>query len=262
MKPLLYSMLAVMFAYVCKAQDAAELSHSTATCNYNLFSQNAWSSACNPAGISDIKKLTFGVLFQNHFLLKDLSTQYISAAAPLNKHISYCSSLFRFGNNLYSKNEWNNALSIKLHEKLSAGIQLRLQYIHQSEERKLWNITPEIGICYRTNEKIALAASLHNFILNENSLNKKQTLRIGLSYSFDKKVKTHLQGVFSNGKYPNIAAAIDYQLNEQFYFGFNISSSNQPFHFGIAYQLQKIKINIDFAYHQQLGFSPTTAFSL
>ena len=111
-------MLAVMFAYVCKAQDAAELSHSTATCNYNLFSQNAWSSACNPAGISDIKKLTFGVLFQNHFLLKDLSTQYISAAAPLNKHISYCSSLFRFGNNLYSKNEWNNALSIKLNEKL------------------------------------------------------------------------------------------------------------------------------------------------
>ena len=262
MKPILYSLLAVLLGYFCKAQDASALSHSTSTCNYNLSSQNAWSSTCNPAGISDIKKLSFCALFQNHFLLKDLSTQYIGAAFPIKKHLSYCTSLFRFGNNLYSKNEWNNTISLKLNEKLSAGIQLHTQYIYQSEERNKWQVFPQIGICCKIKEKITLASSLNNFIATEHFLDKKQTLRIGLSYCFDKKVKTHLQCIFNNEKYPVIAAAIDYQFNDKLYFGFNISSSAQPFHFGIAYQIQKIKINIDFAYHQQLGFSPISSFSL
>jgi hypothetical protein len=262
MKPILYSVLAVLFGYFCEAQDAATLSHSTATCNYNLSSPTAWSSTCNPAGISDIKKLSFCALFQNHFLLKDVSTQYICAAFPIKKTLSFSSSLYRFGNHFFSKNEWNNAIAIKLNEKLSSGIQLHTQYIYQSEERNRWQIFPEIGISYKIKEKITWSSSLQNFISNKISVDKKQTLRLGLSYCFDKKVKTHLQCIFNSGKYPVLAAAIDYQFNDKLYFGFNISSSAQPFHFGIAYQLQKIKTSIDFAYHQQLGFSPISSFSL
>lgn len=259
-------MLAVLLGYCCEAQDASALSYSTATCNYSLSAKNAWSSTCNPAATSEIKKLSFAALFQNHFLIKDISTQYIGVAFRIGKLICAGASFFRFGNNLYSKNKLATTLALQCNEKLSAGIQLHAQYIHQSEARNKWNAFPELGVCYKIKEKMILSASLKNFIsgihTSETANDEKQMLRLGLSYYFDKKTRTHFQCIFDNGKYPVIAAAIDYQFNDKLYFGFNISSSTEPFHFGIGYRLQKVKINIDFAYHQQLGFSPMSSFSL
>ena len=258
MKRIFYGLLAIC-SLSCIAQDESFLCYSTSTNNFNLNTHDVWASTCNPAGINEIKKICIGAYFQNHFLLKDLSSQYISIALPFNKSVAIGSNIFRYGNSLFSKNILGVLTSIKLNANIHLGAKINFQFIHQSEEKEKYHVYPQIGITYQVNDKLDLASSLQNFLRNNG---EKQILRIGLSYKFDKKVKTQIQCIFSNEKYPNIGAGIDYLLNEKIHFKLNISNTSQPLHFGVAYQLKLIRINIDFGYHQQLGFSPSSSFTL
>jgi hypothetical protein len=258
MKRILYGLLAVLY-HACAAQDASSLGNTTSTCNFNLNTHDVWASTCNPAGINEIKKISFGAFFQNHFFLKDVSSQYASLVLPFNKSLVLAANLFHFGNTLFSKNELGALASLKLNAKINVGAQLHLQFIHQSEEKEKYIVFPDLGITYNINERFTLASSLKNFASKND---EKSILRLGLSYLFDKKVQTHIQCVFSNEKYPTIAAAIDYKINENLIFKLNISNSIQPFHFGLAYQVKSMRICVDFGYHQQLGFSPSSSLSL
>lgn len=258
MKSFLMCLLAICYCYNIHAQNSHLLLASTASSNYNLSHSGVWANISNPASIHNIQKVSIAACFQNHFLLKDFSTQLIAFFVPVNKIVGSNTSLYRFGNQLFSKNELSSSVSLKFNHKLYLGAQLTLQYIHQSEERNHYIAFPQLGATYQINDKLIIASSLRNF-LNLNT--EIQILRCGMTYRFDKKTQSHIYFEFSDKKYPQIAAALDYRFNSKIYFGFNISNNSTPFHFGIGYLIKNLVFKIDFAYHQQLGFSPISSIT-
>lgn len=260
MKFLLYGLM-VILSNLCFAQDIDQLYAETNLTNFSLCNQSVWQSISNPAGFSNDNKKHFGFFIKNHFLINDFSTQLIAATIPLKKSICLNAAFFRFGNNYFSKNELSSSVSLILSEKISAGTQLHLLYIHQSEERNHWNALPTVGITYKLTSNFLLSSSLKTYITSGSS-SKNQILRIGCSYLFNKKLRTHFQCLFSNEKYPLLAIALDYKLQDNIAFKINVSSSNQPFHFGLTYAFKSILIGIDFGYHQQLGFSPSSSIEI
>ncbi|MFM7021695.1 MAG: hypothetical protein ACKOXB_01860 [Flavobacteriales bacterium] len=250
---------------LCYSQEATIISHSAATSNYSLNSNNVWSVSCNPSGIIEMKKIAAGLFYSNHFMMKDLSSQYLVCAFPLNKTISSAVSVFRFGNELFSRNQLSFASAMNLSNKIKLGAQIHLQYIHQSEQPALYYAFPELGMSYRINTKISMGAALKNFTENIHPAQKtqeKQIFRIGLTYVFDEKVRLHAQTIFERRTYPFIAVGVDYFPTEKIYLGFNISSTNQPFNIGVGYKMKSAEIKIAFAYHQLLGTTPASSITL
>ncbi len=265
MNKFLWSAFALLRAFYCCGQDAALIAHSAATCNYSLNSNDVWSASCNPAGLTEVKKLSCGLFYNSNFLIKDISSQYLIAAFPLNKKISSAISLFRFGNEFYSKNQISIGGGMRLNDNIRLGAQLHFQYIYQSEQSPLYYAFPELGISYRINNKLNASSAIRNFtsnLYNEHKINEAQLLRIGLSYVFDEKIKIHAQIIFQNKNYPFVGVGIDYFPKEKICIGFNISSTNQPFNIGVGYKLKPVEIKIAFAYHQFLGISPASAIVL
>ncbi|MCX6182495.1 MAG: hypothetical protein NT150_11250 [Bacteroidetes bacterium] len=265
MNKFLWSIFALLPALHCCGQDAAFISHSAAICNYSLNSNDVWSSTCNPAGLSEVKKFSCGLFYYNQFLMKEVSSQYLACAFPFNKNISGGITLFRFGNNDFSKNKISVGAGLRLTNHLQLGAQLHYEYVHQSEQNSLHYACPELGMTYRISNKLSIASSIFNFtsnLYNNHKLEENQLLRIGLSYYFDDKVKVHAQVIFENKNYPFVAVGIDYLPKEKIYVGINISSTNQPFNIGVGYKLKPLEIKIAFAYHQLLGVSPASAIML
>lgn len=262
-----FSWSAIVFLLVmhCYGQDAAFISHSAATCNYSLNSNDVWSSTCNPAGLAEVKKFSCGLFYNSPFLMKDLSSQLVVFAFPLNKNISSGISLFRFGNDVFSKNEIAFGGGMRLSDKLRFGAQLHFQYVYQSEQNPLYYAFPELGITYKINSKLNGSASVRNFtssLYNKHKIYEPQLLRVGLTYVFDEKVKVHTQIIFQDKNYPFVGVGIDYFPKDKIYIGLNISSAHQPFNIGVGYKLKPLEIKIAFAYHQLLGLSPSSSITL
>ncbi len=250
---------------LCFGQNAIAISHSPASCSYSMNTNDIWSSTCNPAGLSEIKKTAIGFYCQNHFLLNDLATQYFIIAFPISKNISSGVSLFHQGNTFFSSNHLSFAAAMKLSDRLQMGAQLFFQYYVQSELNALYSMYPEMGATYKINSKINASASLRNFSANfirNTKTQEVQVLRIGVSYILDEKVKIHAQVYFENNNYPVAALSIDYKVNEKIMLYFQSSSSNQPFAIGLGCLLKSINIKIAFTYNALLGASPSSSFTL
>ncbi len=230
-----------------------------------MNTNDIWSSTCNPAGLSEIKKTTVGFYFQNHFLLNDLATQYFIIAFPVNKNVSSGISLFHQGNTFFSSNHLSISAAMKLSDRLQMGAQLFFHYYYQSEHDALYSVFAEMAATYKINSKINVSASLRNlnatFIRNTKT-QETQLLRAGISYMLDEKTTLHTQLYLQNKNYPVTAIAIDYKVKEKIVLNFQTSSSNQPFAIGLGCQLQAVNIKIAFTYHSLLGATPSSSFAL
>ena len=152
---------------------------------------DVWAFHNNPGALGLIENFSIGLSYENRFLLKELQTQSLACAIPLKVGV------ISVGGHMYGYRKFRSykggiGYSMKLAEKLSAGVQINYQGIQLEEYYGSKNtVTAEVGILASISEKWSASAAVFN--LGRAKLSSFEDdrfttmMRLGSSYQFSDK---------------------------------------------------------------------------
>jgi hypothetical protein len=242
-------------------------SRSMSLSNATVALDDVWAYHHNPAALSNLKKIEFGVSYENRFLLKELQSQGIVVAIPVKKGV------ISFGSQSYGYNQfrtYRNGLgySMKLAEFLSVGVQLNHHFVRiSSNYGNHQTVTAEVGALAKINDKWSVAFSVFNITrnrLSEFAEDRYSTImRLGTKFSVSEKVLFLAEAEKNVDYIIRFKTGIEYLPLDNFYVRGGFATAPIEFSFGLGYAFSgKYKLDLGSAYHQVLGWSPHFSFTM
>ena len=113
-------------------------SRSMSLSNSTVALEDVWAFHHNPAALYNLKKIEFGVSYENRFLMKELQSQGLVVAIPIKSGVISIGSQ-SFGYNQFRTYRNGLGYSMKLADFLSIGVQLnhhfvRINYIYGNDQ--------------------------------------------------------------------------------------------------------------------------------
>ncbi len=234
---------------------------SMSLANASVTIEDVWAYHQNPAALAEIKKMGFGVSYENRFLLKELQSQGLTVVVPLKSGVLSL-GVQSFGYNQLRTFRSGLGYSLKLAEFLALGVQLnhhflKINPIYGSQQ----TLTGEIGLLAKVNKNLKIGVSVFNISRNklaEFSEDRYSTLlRLGVGYELSKKLLVLCEAE-KNVEFPlNIKSGIEYQPITDFYLRGGFATAPIEYSFGVGYCYKKnYKLDLGSAFHQILGWSP------
>ena len=210
-------------------------SRSMSLSNATVALEDVWAYHHNPAALSNLKKIEFGVSYENRFLLKELQSQGLVIAIPLKKGVISIGSQ-SFGYNQFRTYRNGLGYSMKLAEFLSVGVQLNHHFVRiNSNYGNHQTVTAEVGALAKINDKWSVSEKV--LFLAEAEKNIDYSIR------------------FKTG--------IEYLPLDNFYVRGGFATAPIEFSFGLGYTFSgKYKLDLGSAYHQVLCWSPHFSFTM
>lgn len=218
-----------------------------------------WSLHNNPAGISLYKDLSFGISYENRFLLKELGYKNVGLLLPLKKGAIGISAS-QFGYEHYNENVIGFALARNFGPHLKIGLKLDYIFLKFSGDYENFSTpTFELGIQYEINENLNLGAYLFNpihvKIRSINNLKIPIIMRLGFSYfikddfMITSEIEENIEEDFS------YRFGIEYECYKRLHIRSGFQLAPEIFTFGIGYDYKWCKIDVSGQMNQELGTS-------
>lgn len=242
-------------------------SRSMSLSNATVALEDVWAYHHNPAALSNLKKIEFGVSYENRFLMKELQSQGLVVAIPLKSGVISIGSQ-SFGYNQFRTYRNGLDYSMKLAEFLSVGVQLNHHFVRiNSNYGNHQTVTAELGALAKINEKWSVAFSIFNITRNRISdfaEDRYSTLmRLGTKFSISEKVLVLAEAEKNIEHSIRFKTGIEYLPLDNFYVRGGFATAPIEFSFGLGYVFsKKYKLDLGSAYHQILGWSPHFSFTM
>jgi hypothetical protein len=234
---------------------------SNSLANSSVSISDVWAYHNNPGALGNLKKTSFGLSYENRYLLKETQFQGFCFASPIKIGVISVGGQFYGSDNLKTYRA-GFGYSLKLTDYLAAGVQLnslgiRLPSYYGSKN----SITAEIGIQAFINENWSIGFSTFN-ITNSKlaSFQNEQfstVMRLGTAYKISKNVQLFLQADKSILHKIQFKTAFEYNSKEKFFFRGGISTQPLFISFGFGYHFKKMDLNLGSSYQQILGWCPS-----
>ena len=122
-KPLLFFLLLATSDWLLATDNQPLGSRSSGMGNASVSLFDVWSVQNNQAGLGFQKTFAGGIVYQNLFMMKELSTKAFGLAVPV-KGGTFGLCISNFGYSIYSENKIGLAFGKSFGEKISAGISM------------------------------------------------------------------------------------------------------------------------------------------
>ena len=183
--------ISILFGSLCQAQSYGfSGSRSQALANASVCLEDVFSYHNNPANSAEISTVSFGLAYENRFLLKELQHQSYAVSIPLG------SGVFSIGGNTFGYRDYRafkNGLgySMKLLDALSVGVQINHQMVRLSGSYGInQTLTGEFGLAYKVSKSWRFGIAVFNLGRNEmieEPMERYPTsMRIGTAYNVSK----------------------------------------------------------------------------
>ncbi len=241
-------------------------SRSHALGNASVAIDDIWAYHHNPANLVSVKKLGFGLSYENRFLLKELQSQGFVVALPLKAGvISFGLQSFGFKN--FRTNRLGVGYSMKLAEFLSCGVQLNYHQVRLTDAYGRKDaLTAELGLKANITDNWKVAFSVFNLTrtkISEFGEDRLTTLmRLGTQYTFSEKVMLVAE-LEKNIEFPvRFKTGIEYSPIKKLFLRGGFATQPIEISAGLGYRFkEQFQLDIGSAYHQILGWSPNFSFT-
>ncbi len=241
-------------------------SRSHALGNASVAIDDIWAYHHNPANLVSLKKLGFGLSYENRFLLKELQSQGFVVALPLKAGvISFGLQSFGFKN--FRTNRLGVGYSMKLAEFLSCGVQLNYHQVRLTDAYGRKDaLTAELGLKANITDNWKVAFSVFNLTrtkISEFGEDRLTTLmRLGTQYTFSEKVMLVAE-LEKNIEFPvRFKTGIEYSPIKKLFLRGGFATQPIELSAGLGYRFKdQFQLDIGSAYHQILGWSPNFSFT-
>lgn len=225
----------------------------------SVASRGLWAIQNNPAGLAYLDKFSFGLYYENRWLLPE--TAYKSGALALPTRFGCIGLSFnQFGSSKYNENKFGLAYAKDFGPYLQMGLQLDYLLISVGDTYGRQSaITFELGLQSQVTEKLRLGT----YIFNPVSFRLEQTLnqeklpivfRFGVAYQFSKDFVGQCE-IEKNTEHEGIClrGGIEYEAFRNFYLRAGVQTNPGMLTFGLGYALSFAKIDVAGQLHEVLG---------
>ena len=241
-------------------------SRSHALGNASVAIDDIWAYHHNPANLVSVKKLGFGLSYENRFLLKELQSQGFVVALPLKVGVISL-GLQSFGFKNFRTNRLGVGYSMKLTEFLSCGVQLNYHQVRLTDAYGRKDaLTAELGLKANITDNWKVAFSVFNLTrtkISEFGEDRLSTLmRLGTQYTFSEKVMLVAE-LEKNIEFPvRFKTGIEYSPISKLFLRGGFATQPIEISAGLGYRFkEQFQLDIGSAYHQILGWSPNFSFT-
>lgn len=253
------ALLAVAISHCAAAQEVPG-APSAAMAGCGVLQTDLWSSWHNQAGLTKVKSIQAGAYYQSRFATKELADKGFGVAAPLGFGtigLNYRS----FGYSAFSTGKAGLTYAIPFSENFSAGVQLNYHTIRITEGYGTQStVSVEGGFRYQLNTRLSMAAHIANptrsKLADFNDERLPSALRFGLGYTFGKKVLLQTEVRMLSDQDPQVRAAVEYNVSDQFILRAGAGSQPTLTAFGFGWKFKSFRADVAASYHTTLGFSP------
>jgi len=227
---------------------------------------DGWSIFNNQAGLAFLDQPFIGVSYENRFLLKELSRNFVGFAIPTESGTIGISAL-SFGYSLYNEGKYGLAYSRKLSDKTSLGIQLNYMTIRQrgTEYGNSNNLTAEIGFQSQITDDLRLGIHIFNLTQTELIESNRESIptvfRIGGQYQVSDKVLILAESEKDVDRSAFFKAGVQYHIIENLFVRGGISTNPTYTSIGFGYVYKQFKIDFATNYQPILGYTPQFSIS-
>ncbi len=255
------SLLFMVSVSLWAQQEASAVVSSPAPANASTAYTKSWSAFYNPAVLSEVKKNTVSLGYQNRFQMKELSSMQ-AAGSIVTKPVDIGVAVSRFGYSQYNEIQAGAAASRKFSKYFYMGVGLNYYSVYFSaDEGSKGTVIADVGL---------LSEVLENFFIGFHATNVAQTsisigntekripsvFSLGAEYKFGESVR--MLGQLDKEVDNDIIwrAGFEYQVIKELSLrlGGYGSGSFVP-SFGATVDIKNIKLDVDFEHHPSLGFN-------
>jgi hypothetical protein len=228
---------------------------------YVCIMQNRfWSSFHNQASLAFNNTSSFGINYENRFIIKDLGTSVAGLIIPAGKS-SLGIVYSHFGNKDFKRDMTGLACGMRINEKISAGVQVDCFSERTSDEyANFLSVTCEAGVILKPSENVRIG--LHVFNPVPNSLRKTTLptrLRVGAGVDLNKLLFAGIEAEMSTCSKLNIKTGFEYEAAKKIWMRGGYSTLNNSFSFGLGYLVEIAQIDVGFVTHESLGMSSSVS---
>ncbi len=261
MLKLILSTLTVFGVLFLQAQGWSPVgARSMSLANASVALTDVWSYHHNPGAVAGVEKTSFGVSYENRFMLKELQSQAFVMAHPLKKGV-FSLGVQSYGYSMYRTNRLGAGYAMKLGDKIYAGVQINYLSLKINGYGSKGTVTGEAGILAKISEQVSFGFSVLN--LNQAKLVTDQNdrfstyLRLGLQYTVSSKVLLLAEAEKEVTSKLRPKGAMEYQFSEKFFLRIGAAANPVELTFGTGLVFNKmIKLDLGSAWDQRLGWSP------
>lgn len=216
----------------------------------SLFEGSPLFSSTNLAQQSK-ESFRFQMLYENRFLIKDLSPKFVSFEKSFTKH-QWNLSFSDWGSKYYKERAGQLIYAMKLSPSLSAGIgTLVLKKSQFNSDALLIQIFPSIGFEYRWLRTNRFFTSFQ--LGTSKNLYYKSCL--GLSHKFASNYHCFLLVTSSSNDKVLLSAGIKHERKSGNEFMLQVNSNNYPIAVAYKIAMKQFSLRLSMYYHLQLGMS-------
>lgn len=225
----------------------------------SVASQGLWAMQNNPAGMANLDKISFGLYYENRWLLPE--TAYKSGALALPTKFGCLGLSFnQFGSSKYSENKFGLAYAKGFGPYFQMGLQLDYLLISSGDTYGRQSaITFELGIQSQVTEKLRLGTYIFNpvsFRLEQNLNQEKLPIvfRFGLAYQFTKNFIGQCE-IEKNTEHKGVSlrGGLEYEAFKHFFIRAGVQTNPGLITFGLGYALSFARIDVAGQLHETLG---------
>lgn len=235
-----------------------------AMANNGVTLVDAFSFHHNPGALGFIEEGTAGLSYESRYALKELQTQSVAVAVPLKVGVISAGGQF-YGYDTYRTTRAGLGYSMKLSEKISAGVQInylstRLDPIYGVKH----GVSAEFGALGKLNDKVNIGFSVVNIGRAELSEYKNDRygtlLRLGLSYQLIDELMIVAEIEQEINFDTRLRAGIEYHPIDILYIRAGVQGAPMDFAFGFGLKYERLKFDLSTQYNQILGWTPAASF--
>jgi hypothetical protein len=219
-----------------------------------IMNSGFWTSFHNQASLAFNNSLSFGINYENRFMIKELGMRSAALAIPAGK-ASLGAVYSGFGYIDYKRYMTGLACGMKLSEKVSAGVQI--DYFSERTSGEFTNIqtvTFETGMIILPEDKIRIGIHLFNPL--PGSIRKSympSNLRIGAGLDISRILFAGIEAEMSTQDNLKLSGGFEYKAADRLWLRSGYSTTNSSFSFGMGYLVKFAKVDMAFVTHEKLG---------
>jgi hypothetical protein len=230
---------------------------------YSKNFSDIFSVTTNPASTAQLKTGGLGVYGERRFMLQELSEFAMVAAIPTKSGTIGFEGDY-FGAAANNENQLGLFYARSVTRQIDVGIKFNYHTVRIAGYGAATAVNFEAGTVIHLTDQLHTGIHVYNPTSSKLGKTGSERLasiyRFGLGYEASPKVFISSEIVKQESQPVNVNAGLQYNLHEKLFLRGGVSTTSNNSYFGVGILLDFARVDINAAYHPQLGFTPGILF--
>jgi hypothetical protein len=218
-----------------------------------------FSGTNNQAALAQVRTGGFGVYGERRFLLEELN-QFTAMVAMPTSSGTFALQADYFGFSSFIENQIGLAYARSVADKIDVGVKFNYHSVQAGSYGNASAINFEAGTIFHLTENLHTGLHVYNPLSSKLGKNSNEQLasiyKIGVGYEPSNRVFVSTEIVKQEDQPVSVNAGLQYNVHEKVFIRGGISSLTHNSFVGVGFNVGIVRLDINAAYHPQLGFTP------